>query len=68
MGATDGPTAGLGVLLIAQVGAIVLVVLVFAYAVVAVMAALGLTGFSVLSRFRKRNEDGPDEGGIDDLF
>jgi hypothetical protein len=68
MGATEGPAAGLGVLLIAQVGAIVLVVVAFAYAVLAVMAALGLTSFSVLSRFRRRNEEGPDEGGIDDLF
>ncbi|MCC3764859.1 hypothetical protein K3N28_17515 [Glycomyces sp. TRM65418] len=63
-----GPAAGYGLLLIAQVGFVVFVVLAFAYAVLVVMAALGLTSFTAFERFRRRGGEDPGEGGIDDLF
>jgi hypothetical protein len=51
-----------------NVVAAIVVVAALAYAVLLVMAALGLTSFSVFERFRKKRPEEVDEGGIDDLF
>ncbi|GAA1666956.1 hypothetical protein GCM10009830_10840 [Glycomyces endophyticus] len=58
---------GSGPLVIANFAIMIVVVLAFAYAILAVMAALGLTSFSVLERFRKKREE-PEDDGIDGLF
>ena len=46
----------------------VAVLVASALAVLATMAALGLTSFALLERFRKRDREEPEDGGIDDLF
>jgi hypothetical protein len=68
MPAIASDSADLGMLTAVNLVVIVVVALAFAYAVLAVMAALGLTSFSLLNRFRKRDKEDPHDGGIDDLF
>ncbi|MEU5153218.1 hypothetical protein [Glycomyces sp. NPDC021274] len=47
---------------------VIAVVLGLVYGVLVVMAALGLTSFSVFERFRKKRPEEAEDGGIDDLF
>ncbi|WP_205324819.1 hypothetical protein [Glycomyces sp. YM15] len=47
---------------------VVLVAACFVYGVVVVMAALGLTSFSIFERFRRKPQEETEDGGIDDLF
>jgi hypothetical protein len=47
---------------------VVAVVLGLVYGVLVVMAALGLTSFSMFERFRKKRPEEAEDGGIDDLF
>jgi hypothetical protein len=61
-------SADVGMMTAVNLVVIVVVALAFAYAVLAVMAALGLTSFSLLSRFRKRDREDTPEGGLDDLL
>jgi Kef-type K+ transport system membrane component KefB len=58
-----------GPMLIMSGLAVLLLVAAFAFAVLVVMAALGLTSFSILERFRRRRgREDHRGGGIDDLF
>jgi hypothetical protein len=58
----DGPFIAL------NIGLVLVVALALVYAVLLVMAALGLTSFSMFERFRKKRPEEVEEGGIDDLF
>jgi hypothetical protein len=60
-----------GAFLLVDFLTVVLVVLALAFAVLVVTAALGLTSFSVLALFRRkdrRDREAAEDGGIDDLF
>ena len=47
---------------------VIAVVLGLVYGVLVVMAALGLTSFSMFERFRRKRPEEAEDGGIDDLF
>lgn len=64
----EGPTVGDGLMLIATVVFLAILAVAAFYAVLVAISALGLTSFSLLHRFRRRREEKPDDGGIDDLF
>ena len=55
-------------IVIVQYAVLGLTIIGLLYAILFATAALGLTSFSVLERFRKRRRKDPEEGGIDDLF
>ncbi|GAA2304376.1 hypothetical protein GCM10009853_071720 [Glycomyces scopariae] len=63
----EEPAAGYGLLIIAQAVFLLFLVVAAVYALLAVMAALGLTSFGVLERFRRKREE-PEDDGIDGLF
>jgi uncharacterized membrane-anchored protein len=62
IGGTDGAFIAL------NIGVVLVVALGLVYAVLLVMAALGLTSFSMFERFRKKRPEEVEEVGIDDLF
>jgi membrane protein implicated in regulation of membrane protease activity len=57
-----------GAFIALNIGVVLVVALGLVYAVLLVMAALGLTSFSVFERFRKKRPEEAEEVGIDDLF
>jgi uncharacterized membrane-anchored protein len=57
-----------GTFIALNIGLVLVVAFAMVYAVLLVMAALGLTSFSMFERFRKKRPEEVEEGGIDDLF
>lgn len=57
-----------GAFIALNIGVVVVVAVALVYAVLVVMAALGLTSFSILERYRKKRPEEAEDGRIDDLF